>query len=226
MSGGGARSAEGVREGARGVGDGRRNQKLRTRRALIDAAVTLLREGRTVTIADAAEAAQVSTATAYRYFSSPPELLQEAQTLLRTPDVLADLPSDSAQRLDTLVSRVADMQFGDEAMWRALLGASMDRWLQQAQKGGEQGEQGDEIPIRNRTRLDLTRAALEPLADTLPPAEHRRLTMALMLVYGVEALVTTRDASGLDPEEAKEIMRWAAGALLETALRESGSVRG
>ncbi|MCZ0987860.1 TetR/AcrR family transcriptional regulator [Streptomyces diastatochromogenes] len=201
------------------MGDGRRNQKLRTRRALIDAAVTLLREGRTVTIADAAEAAQVSTATAYRYFSSPPELLQEAQTLLRTPDVLADLPSDPAQRLDTLVSRVADMQFGDEAMWRALLRASMERWFQQAQKGGEQG---DEIPIRNRTRLDLTRTALEPLADTLPPAEHRRLTMALMLVYGVEALITTRDASGLDPEEAKETMRWAAGALLETALRESG----
>ncbi|MFD5792344.1 TetR/AcrR family transcriptional regulator [Streptomyces diastatochromogenes] len=205
------------------MGDGRRNQKLRTRRALIDAAVTLLREGRTVTIADAAEAAQVSTATAYRYFSSPPELLQEAQTLLRTPDVLADLPSDPAQRLDTLVSRVADMQFGDEAMWRALLRASMERWFQQAQKGGEQG---DEIPIRNRTRLDLTRAALEPLADTLPPAEHRRLTMALMLVYGVEALITTRDAGGLDPEEAKETMRWAAGALLETALRESGSARG
>ncbi|MEU1406388.1 TetR/AcrR family transcriptional regulator [Streptomyces sp. NPDC005728] len=223
MSGGGARSTEGVREGVRGVGDGRRNQKLRTRRALIDAAVTLLREGRTVTIADAAEAAQVSTATAYRYFSSPPELLQEAQTLLRTPDVLADLPSDPAQRLDTLVSRVADMQFGDEAMWRALLRASMERWLQQAEKGGEQG---DEMPIRNRTRLDLTRTALEPLAGTLPPAEHRRLTMALMLVYGVETLVTTRDACGLDPEEAKGVMRWAAGALLETALRESGSVRG
>lgn len=225
MRGGGAQSTEGVREGVRGVGDGRRNQKLRTRRALIDAAVTLLREGRTVTIADAAEAAQVSTATAYRYFSSPPELLQEAQTLLRTPDVLADLPADPAQRLDAIVSRVADLQFGDEAMWRALLRAGMERWFQQARRA-EQGDQADEIPIRNRTRLDLTRAALEPLTGTLTPAEQRRLTMAVTLVYGVEALVSTRDACGLDPEEAKEVMRWAAGALLETALRESGAVHG
>ncbi|MFI9251917.1 TetR/AcrR family transcriptional regulator [Streptomyces sp. NPDC053069] len=214
MTDGGARSTD----GAERRGDGRRKQKLRTRRALIDAAVALLREGRAVTIAEAAETAQVSTATAYRYFSNPSDLLLEARTLMRAPDVLADLPDEPAARVDAVVSRIADVQLGDELMWRALLRASLDRWQQV-----EQGERADDLPFRNRTRLDLTRTALEPLAGVLPPAEHRRLTMAVMLVYGVEALISTRDACGLDTEEAKEVMRWAAGALVESALRRTGA---
>ena len=75
------------------MSEGRSRQKLRTRRALIEAAGALIREGRTVTIAEAAEAAEVSLATAYRYFSSPQELLQETRLLIRTPDVTADLPA-------------------------------------------------------------------------------------------------------------------------------------
>ncbi|MEV0909422.1 hypothetical protein [Streptomyces hokutonensis] len=63
---------------------------MRTRRALTEAAVALIREGRTVTIAEAAEAADVSLATAYRYFSSPQELLQGTQLLVRALDFTAD----------------------------------------------------------------------------------------------------------------------------------------
>lgn len=72
-------------------------------------------------------------------------------------------------------------------------------------------------------RMDITRTALEPLADTLPPDLHRRLTMVVTLVYGAEALITTRDVCELDRDEAKDVMRWAAGALLEAALREAES---
>ncbi|MFI6464400.1 TetR/AcrR family transcriptional regulator [Streptomyces sp. NPDC050538] len=199
--------------------EGRSRQKLRTRRALIEAAGALIREGRAVTIAEAAETAEVSLATAYRYFSSPQELLQETQLLVRIPDVTADLPADPAERLDTLITRVAELQFGDEAVWRALVRAGLERWFAQREHVHEHGE--PEIPTRNQTRLGHTRTALEPLADTLPPQLHRRLTMAVTLVYGVEALIATRDACGLDPEEAQDVMRWAASALLEKAIREA-----
>ncbi|MFI6625675.1 TetR/AcrR family transcriptional regulator [Streptomyces sp. NPDC050528] len=199
--------------------EGRSRQKLRTRRALIEAAGALIREGRAVTIAEAAETAEVSLATAYRYFSSPQELLQETQLLVRIPDVTADLPADPAERLDTLITRVAELQFGDEAVWRALVRAGLERWFAQREHVHEHGE--PEIPTRNQTRLGHTRTALEPLADTLPPELHRRLTMAVTLVYGVEALIATRDACGLDPEEAQDVMRWAASALLEKAIREA-----
>lgn len=44
--------------------------------------------------------------------------------------------------------------------------------------------------------------------------------MAIMLVCGMEALVAARDACGLDPDEAKDVMRWAAQALLRAAVTD------
>ncbi|MFF5492454.1 TetR/AcrR family transcriptional regulator [Streptomyces aquilus] len=212
-------------EGRTGSATGaRRNQKLRTRRALVDAAVTLVREGRAVTIADAAEVAQVSVATAYRYFSHPQDLLRETQSTARGFEAVADLPEEPAERVDQLVARVADLQFADEALWRAVLRSSLERWTPTGADGadGADGVDGaDDAPIRHRFRLDLTRTALEPLAGTLPADLHRRLLMAITLVYGAEALITTRDVCELDPAEAKDVMRWAAGALLDAALREA-----
>ena len=57
---------------------GRANQKLRTRRAILQAAVELMRTGRDVTMLEVAKSALVSEATAYRYFPDLASLLQEA----------------------------------------------------------------------------------------------------------------------------------------------------
>jgi AcrR family transcriptional regulator len=51
------------------------NQKRRTRAALVEAAQRLLDQGRTPTVADVADEALVSRATAYRYFPSQEHLL-------------------------------------------------------------------------------------------------------------------------------------------------------
>ncbi|MDX6280359.1 MAG: hypothetical protein QOH03_1430 [Kribbellaceae bacterium] len=51
---------------------GRAQQKHRTRQALLDAYFALLREGgESPTVAQVAEKAGISVATAYRYFPSP-----------------------------------------------------------------------------------------------------------------------------------------------------------
>lgn len=57
---------------------GRANQKLRTRTAILQAAVELMRTGTDVTMPEVAKAALVSEATAYRYFPDLASLLQEA----------------------------------------------------------------------------------------------------------------------------------------------------
>lgn len=193
----------------------RTNQKQRTRQALVDAAKALAANGRPLTIADVAEAAQVSVATAYRYFSSPNDLVLEAATP-RVPQIMADLPDGPADRIDEVVRRLAEIQFGDEALWRAILRADLERWAQQAVLDPEA-----RVPTRGSNRLDIVQEALAPLAVKLPPQLHRRLIMATMLVCGMEALVAARDACGLERDEAIKVMRWAAQALLQVALRDS-----
>jgi AcrR family transcriptional regulator len=196
---------------------GRINQKQRTRQALVDAATALAANGRPLTIADVAEAARVSVATAYRYFSNPNDLVLEA-AVARSPasEIMADLPDDPADRIDEVVRRLAEIQFGDEPLWRAMLRADLERWAHEAVL-----DPAARVPTRGSNRLDMVQEALAPLAGKLPPELHRRLIMATMLVCGMEALVAARDACGLEPDEASDVMRWAAQALLQVALRDS-----
>ncbi|MEV6903283.1 TetR/AcrR family transcriptional regulator [Amycolatopsis sp. NPDC051372] len=76
---------------------GRVNPKRRTRTAILAAATDLVRAGHAVTMPDVAKAAQVSEATAYRYFPDLASLMREtvAETLLDPAEALAPV-ADSA----------------------------------------------------------------------------------------------------------------------------------
>src|ERR1700685_1757767 len=56
----------------------RTNQKARTRRAIVEACLELIRRGQPVTMPEVAKAALVSEATAYRYFPDLASLLSKA----------------------------------------------------------------------------------------------------------------------------------------------------
>jgi hypothetical protein len=133
-------------------------------------------------------------------------MLIEAQP--KIDEVLAGLPADPEQRIDELVSTVAGFQLENEALWLAVLGATVERRLAELEV-----PERDRVPVRGGHRMDAVRTALAPLAETLPAEQQRRLTMATMLVCGVEAMSSCRLACGLDPEETAEVMRWAARAL-------------
>jgi len=117
---------------------------------------------------------------------------------------MADLPDDPADRIDEV------------ALWRAILRADLERWAHEAVLDPKA-----RVPTRGSNRLEIVEEALAPLAEKLPPELHRRLIMATMLVCGMAALVAARDACGLEPDEAIKVMRWAAQALLQVALRDS-----
>ena len=69
---------------------GRTHQKARTRNALVDITRTLLASGRTPTVEEAAEAAGISRATAYRYFPNQRALLVAAHPEIDATSLLGD----------------------------------------------------------------------------------------------------------------------------------------
>lgn len=198
--------------------DPRANQRERTRLAIMEGARKLLREGKIPSVADAAEVARVSRATAYRYFPTQSALIQEAvQTGLPTtwePDERhADLTA-FADRVERAIAEMLTLTHDNEAVLRGVLLVSLQQWATI-----QAGDKLEEESIRRGTgRIPAIQAALAPYRDTLSPAALRRLTIGLSLIVGAESLVVLRDIWGLEETEAKEVARWIARTLTQATV--------
>ncbi|TVQ50238.1 MAG: TetR/AcrR family transcriptional regulator [Gammaproteobacteria bacterium] len=188
----------------------RENQRLRTRKDLLEAAARLLDAGHVPGMDEIAEAALVSRATAYRYFPSLEALLLEAPLQAEAPDPEAlfagDDGSDPEARIDRAVDALQRMAYANAPQLRLMLSHSLAR---PGQAGG---------PRRQNRRTQLIETALEPIRPQLAPAEYRRLCRALALLIGTEAMIVCQDVLQIDERAAREASRWAARALVREAL--------
>lgn len=183
------------------------NQKKRTRAELLEAARSLAGEGGTITIPEVADRANISRATAYRYFSTPDELLQEVALdavalAIRIPD---DPALDITARLESVIRQVLAMLDENETTFRQFLAARI------VEKGGRRGAR----------RLEWLDAALSPLSREMPRRVYLRLINALSLLTGMETMVVMRDVCGLKRDESEEVILWTARAILNAALAEA-----
>jgi AcrR family transcriptional regulator len=194
----------------------RARQRLRTRKDLMQAATRLLREGRTPTFEEIAEAALVSRATAYRYFSGLDELLREAalDVAVPAPEVLfgPDAPSDIVDRLERLDAALFAMIAANETPMRLLLAQS----LQLSVASGRDPA----APVRQNRRGPLIAEALAPARGQFAPRDLDRLAKALVLLLGVEAEVVFKDVVRVDAAEAAGIRRWMIRALVDAARKD------
>ena len=189
---------------------GRTTQKARTRAALIDAARRLLAGGQTPGVEDAAEAAGVSRATAYRYFPNRRALLVAAHPEVEAGDLLGeDAPQDVRERLERTIAELIRLTVDTEPELRTMLRLSL-----------EPGPRHESL-LRQGRAIGWIEKALAPLQARLDPAELHRLVIAIRAACGIEALVWLTDVAGLSRQEASELMRWSALALLRTALAEA-----
>lgn len=198
---------------------GRVRQKLRTRRELLTSAAALLASGRRPTVAEAADAADISRRTAYRYFPTQAKLLTEAALDGLRPvmdGVLASLPAglgtgDAEARIDALVSSMQQLALENESLLRTVIHETI---LEPASSAR---------PRRGTRRVEWIQAALSPLRARLGEAAHARLVSAVALCVGAEALIALRDTRGLSAAASVEVSRWAARALVRQALFERGT---
>ena len=191
--------------------------RARTRRLLLDTTMALMQAGRVPSVTDVAEAAQVSRATAYRYYPTQAALVQAAVDealgpILRWRSDSADAEVRMGELLAFAYPRIDEY----EATLRAALLQAMDQWSRR-----RAGTLGDEAPIFRGNRRELLGSALAPLRGRLPPADFDRLRQALSLTFGTEAFVVLKDIWGLDGGHARDVALWAAHALVRAAVAEA-----
>src|SRR5215469_3879155 len=206
--------------------NGRYKQKRRTRAAILTAARELIRQGRIPSVADAADAADVSRRTAYRYFPTQEQLLTEAQLEGERPVFerafeSPELAHDVEARLDTLVRVMyADLQV-TEPLLRTMIRLTVDRSPEEDTDDAAEAEH----PRRGYRRIDYIEMALAPLRTQLDETSFERLVSGLALCIGIEGLLVLRDIRGLDLAAAEEVSRWVARSLLHASLAESNAQR-
>jgi AcrR family transcriptional regulator len=187
----------------------------------MEAARNLLLEGKVPSIADAAHEAQVSRATAYRYFPTQGALIREALNAVLDPNPSSEWtkqlegPGGLTGRVERATSALVELMRENEALVRGALLLSLQQWAK-LQAGEDLGEE----PIQRGGRRGLIKATLEPYAGTLDDATLRRLAIGLSLVVGIEARIVLRDIWHLEEDEIEEIARWAARSLARAAATQ------
>jgi AcrR family transcriptional regulator len=189
---------------------GRTSQKQRTRSALITAARGLVQQGVTPTVEQAAAEAAISRTTAYRYFPNQRVLLMAAHPETEARSLLpADPPDDPEARLDAVVEAFTRLIVDTEPQQRTMLRLSL-----------EAPDRGP-LLLRKGRAIAWIEEALDPLRAQVSESEIRRLVFAIRSAIGIEALVWLTDIAGLSREEAADLMRSSARALLRSALADA-----
>jgi AcrR family transcriptional regulator len=188
---------------------GRANQRLRTRRAIVQAAADLSRTGREVNMPEIAAAALVSEATAYRYFPDLVNLLQEA-IAGQLPDPAEALvgvkdSTDPVERVAAAAEFLLRHVLARQGVVRAMIAGTITRPARSARPG---------------LRFGLIEHALAPLteAEAIDPTALEQLKRGLAVVVSAEALFNLTDLYGLDPEDAIAGVVATATALTRAAM--------
>ena len=189
---------------------GRKNQKLRTRQALLSAAQQLMEQGKEPTIDEVAELALVSRATAYRYFPNAERLILEAslESVLDIDSMDSFASEDPAERVVQVQSWLYDHAKENEVQFRLFLSNANREWV----------ETDGKSELRGGRRLSVIEKALTPINDELNDETHAKLVNALAGMMGIESLTMLRDICDLSHEEAKLTMSWAVRTLVNAVL--------
>lgn len=195
-----------------------RGPKARTRKLMLQAAIHLMQSGITPSVTEVAEAAEVSRATAYRYFPSQAALIHAVVDEALGPILKwrSDDP-DPKKRIKDLLATSMPRIDEFEATFKAALKLSLDQWAQR-----QAGTLGNEPRFTRGHRVDLLKDVTAPLKDQVSPAKRQRLEQALALVFGVETLVVLKDIWGLTAAEAQSVAEWAAAALVDATVSDAG----
>jgi AcrR family transcriptional regulator len=201
--------------------DPRSGQKRRTRMALLASAARLIAAGRTPSVTEVADAADISRRTAYRYFPTQDQLLIEATLEALRPEVeaavTAALPA-AAGTLDDIGQAQLQLDATVRVMHRlALEHAALLRTMIRLTTGRTAGAR----PVRGYRRVEWLTSAVAPVRARLGERRFNRLVSALVSCVGMDSLFLLQDTRGLTPGAAERVTLWTARALLAASLADT-----
>ncbi|MCC4108786.1 TetR/AcrR family transcriptional regulator [Serratia ureilytica] len=168
-------------------------------------------------ITELAQHAQVSRATAYRYFPTQSDLITAVVAESLGPILEWQPKDDSAEaRILQLLSFAYPQMEQHEGALRAALQLSLQQW---ALARSSTDKPGEKLVRGNRKRL-LT-LAVEPLQGKLPPDSLQRVIHAFSLIYGSEVFLVLKDIWGLELEGIQDVTQWMAKAILRQAEEDA-----
>lgn len=193
--------------------------RARTRRLLIDTAMSMYEQGAFPSITEVANAAQLSRATAYRYFPTQSALVSAMVDESLGP-ILAWQPTqpDARQRIAELLSFAYPRMLQHEGVLRAALHLSLQQWAD------NRSNPNNEEKLIRGNRKRLLKLAVEPLEGKLTPAALQRVIHAFSLIYGSEVFMVLKDIWHLDDAGIQNVTQWMGKAILlqaETDARQA-----
>lgn len=211
--------------GAATAADPRGGQKRRTRSALLATAARLIAAGRTPSVTEVADAADISRRTAYRYFPTQDQLLVEAALEGLRPEVeaavAAALPAATG-RLDDVEQAELQLAATVRVMQRlAVEHAALLRTMIRLTTGRTTGTR----PVRGYRRVEWLTSAVAPVRGRLGRRRFARLVSALVSCVGMDSLFLLQDTQGLSAAAAERVTLWTALALLATSVAEADQDR-
>lgn len=192
---------------------GRVSQRNRTRKAIVDATMQLIAGGKSPSITEIIQAAQVSRRTVYMYFPTLEQLLLDATLGLLSqktidPVFSASDSTDAPTRVEQLSRAINGSVKETIHLGRALIRLTV-----------ESREPNSGTPRRGYRRVAWLERALEPIRGKVSRQEFERLLSALTVLMGWEPMIVLKDLRGLDDKEAEDVLAFAARAVVEAALR-------
>jgi AcrR family transcriptional regulator len=189
---------------------GRAAQRRRTRRAIVDATMSLLAQGIEPSVNEIADAAEVSRRTVYMHFPTLDQLVLDATVGLMNVDVDAALArvrsTDPRRRLTVLVRELFASMEQSLPLGRRLIKLTVT---------APEPDPGQ--PRRGYRRIAWIEWALEPVRGDLDRHRYEELVSGLAVVIGWEAFIVLSDVRGLDLKAARDVTVHAALALLAAA---------
>nr|WP_142008293.1 TetR/AcrR family transcriptional regulator [Serratia fonticola] len=189
--------------------------RARTRNLLLTSAMELYDGGVFPSITELAAHAQVSRATAYRYFPTQSALISAVVAKSLGP-ILEWKPqdNDALKRIHQLLAFAYPQMEQHEGALRAALQLSLQQWAH--------ATPGEKFVRGNRKRL--LKLAVEPLQTKLPPDALQRVIHAFSLIYGSEVFLVLKDIWGLQLDDIQDVTQWMAKAIIRQAEEDANRV--